>query len=303
MNIGANGIVINEYGDLLLIRRDDTRTLAPPGGACEIDEFPIDAAVREVKEETGLNVYPIRLTGLYFLPVQPIPFIFLCYRCFPRDGKLADSDETTQAGFFKKTPLPQPMLVFHQEEVQQAYSHKGGSPHWETHSVNLKMRAGLFFLNRLVYPWLKFRRSRQGLPQYIPPPQWQVRATLILKDGAGKVLFLKQEEADTWVLPSSEYSATEPPWEKANQFITEVLDNSASLENLSGIYMRRGKPEMEFVFCGTIKVEAQTKIVRNTCFETDSFPPNLAVEHRAMIEDYLNPSEQISYRLFDLPAF
>jgi len=299
MNIGANGIVINEYGDLLLIRRDDTRTLAPPGGACEIDEFPIDAAVREVKEETGLNVFPIRLTGLYFLPVKPTPFMFLCYRCFPRDGKLTDSDETTQAGYFKKTPIPQPMLAFHQEEIQQAYNHKGGPPHWGTHPVNFKMRAGLFFLNRLVYPWLKFRRSRQGLPQYIPPPEWQVRATLILKNGEGKVLLLNHEKSDAWVLPSSESSTTEPPWEKASQVMERFLDNSAVLENLSGIYMRRGKPEMEFVFWGSVNNDFQSQPTGNAYFKFDSTPSNLVPIHQTMIDDFLGATGKISYKLFD----
>jgi ADP-ribose pyrophosphatase YjhB (NUDIX family) len=299
MIIGANGIVINEYGDVLLVRRDDTRSFAPPGGACEVDEFPIDTAGREVQEETGLNVSPIRLTGLYFLPIKPTPFLFLCYRCIPRDGKLSESTETTHTGFFKKTFLPRPMLAFHQEEVLQAYSHRGGPPDWDIHQVNLKMRAGLFFLNRLVYPWLKFRRSLQEQPQYVPPPQWQVRAKLILMDSSERVLLLGTESKDYWGLPSSKASLAEPPWVKANQLIQDLFDNSVVLKNLSGIYIRRGKPEMEFVFSGIVANGFQPQTSRSAYFETGSLPQNLASIHQTMIEDLLDQTEEISYKLFN----
>jgi len=302
MNIGANGIVINEYGDVLLVRRDDTRTFAPPGGACEKDELPIDTTVREVQEETGLSVFPIRLTGLYFLPVQPEPFLFLYYRCIPRSGNISNSSETLQTGFFKTDPLPNPMLSFHQEELKQAYDHKGGPPNWSTVQVGLRMRAGIFLLNRLVYPWLEFHRSRQGLPPYVPPTQWQVRATLVLNDAKGRVLLVQPDNTDDWMLPSSDFTTIEPPWTLGNKLVHEHLDGSANINNLSGIYMRKGEPEMEFVFSGTVQDGAQILTGKNTYFETDSFPQNLAADHRVMIENYLDPSEEISYKLFDEPA-
>jgi ADP-ribose pyrophosphatase YjhB (NUDIX family) len=299
MIISANSIVINQFGDVLLVRRDDTRTLAPPGGSCEIDEFPIDAAVRETQEETGLTTFPIRLTGLYFLPSTPDPFLFFCYRCLPRGGELTNSIETPQAGFFKASPLTGQILSFHREQVRQAYTHRGGPPYWITHQIGFTMRMGLFFLNRMVYPWLEFQRSRKGLPQYVPPPRWQVLARLILRDSKGRVLLTEQESSNSWGLPSSDASATEPPWVKANDVNQETLVNTAVLEDLSGIYLIRGRPEMEFVFSGTMRDDFQPQTGHSTYFETDSFPTNLEPEHRSMIEDLLDPSELISYKLFD----
>lgn len=297
MIISANGIVFNEYGDVLLVQRDDTRTLAPPGGACEIDEFPNLAAVREVQEETGLTVYAIRLVGLFFLAAKPEPFLFLCYRCIPRDGELSNSSETPRAGFFKAVPLPRPMLAFHQEQIQVAFNHIGGPPYWGDHQVDLKIRAGLVLLNRLIYPWLSFRRSRLGLPEYIPPPSWRVRASLILTDPNGKVFLLKDEVRDSWVLPASLPSSVEPPWAKANQII-QMMNSAVILNNLTGIYLTQGEPEIEFVFSGTLGDRPSHKTLESKCFETNSLPKNLSPIHQSMIEDYLDTTVQITYKQF-----
>jgi 8-oxo-dGTP diphosphatase len=37
----------------------------PPGGVLELDEAPVDGVVREVLEETGVQVRAERLTGVY----------------------------------------------------------------------------------------------------------------------------------------------------------------------------------------------------------------------------------------------
>jgi 8-oxo-dGTP diphosphatase len=45
-------------GDVLLVKQADGGEWAAPGGAIEPDEMPYDAVVREVREETGLDVAP-----------------------------------------------------------------------------------------------------------------------------------------------------------------------------------------------------------------------------------------------------
>jgi 8-oxo-dGTP diphosphatase len=59
---GAGALVAHD-GQLLLVRRahDPWRDLwCAPGGFCEPDEHPVDAATRETLEETGV---PVRVTG------------------------------------------------------------------------------------------------------------------------------------------------------------------------------------------------------------------------------------------------
>jgi 8-oxo-dGTP diphosphatase len=55
---GARVIIINEQNQILLVshRYPERDLWMPPGGAIEASETSSDAAIREVKEETGLNV-------------------------------------------------------------------------------------------------------------------------------------------------------------------------------------------------------------------------------------------------------
>lgn len=58
--------VFNEQGKVLVLRRSKTAKYRPhewdlPGGVLGLDEEPIEGVVREVKEETGLQVNDLEL--------------------------------------------------------------------------------------------------------------------------------------------------------------------------------------------------------------------------------------------------
>ncbi|SFS52533.1 NUDIX hydrolase [Saccharopolyspora flava] len=58
----------NDAGDILLIHRADNNLWALPGGGHDAGESLTDTVVREVKEETGLDVEVVRLVGTYTNP-------------------------------------------------------------------------------------------------------------------------------------------------------------------------------------------------------------------------------------------
>lgn len=66
--ISVSALVVNEKGQLLLVRRtiNDSRPgeWEFPGGGIEFGENPMDATIREVKEETGLDVNIAELTSV-----------------------------------------------------------------------------------------------------------------------------------------------------------------------------------------------------------------------------------------------
>lgn len=62
----AKVVVVNQAGKILLLRRSQTDSRRPlqwdiPGGHTDGQEFAEEAAVRETREETGIDINPRRL--------------------------------------------------------------------------------------------------------------------------------------------------------------------------------------------------------------------------------------------------
>src|SRR3954451_21992346 len=64
----VNTIVTNEHGAILLIRRTDSGNWSLPGGAINLGETVRDAAVRETREETGVQCEITDVAGIYSNP-------------------------------------------------------------------------------------------------------------------------------------------------------------------------------------------------------------------------------------------
>jgi ADP-ribose pyrophosphatase YjhB (NUDIX family) len=63
----ASAVVTNDAGEILLQRRSDNDLWALPGGTMDLGERIADTVVREVREETGLDVEVTGIVGVYSL--------------------------------------------------------------------------------------------------------------------------------------------------------------------------------------------------------------------------------------------
>ncbi|MFD0688455.1 NUDIX hydrolase [Actinomadura fibrosa] len=90
-SVAVAGIVIDDQGRALLIRRPENGRWEPPGGVLELEETFADGVRREVKEETGLDVEPEALTGIYKNMARGI--VALAFRCRLLGGTLTTNPE------------------------------------------------------------------------------------------------------------------------------------------------------------------------------------------------------------------
>ena len=64
----VNVVVVNDDSDILLIRRTDNGNWAVPGGGIDLGESVTQAAVRETREETGIECEITGIVGIYSDP-------------------------------------------------------------------------------------------------------------------------------------------------------------------------------------------------------------------------------------------
>jgi ADP-ribose pyrophosphatase YjhB (NUDIX family) len=117
---GVAAVVLNEAREVLLLKRADTEQWALPTGTVELCEPVREAIIREVEEETGLQVGVKRMTGVYSHPEQQVfsypsgkavHFVTNCFRCSIEGGAPeADEDEALEVGFFNVDNLPSNIL-------------------------------------------------------------------------------------------------------------------------------------------------------------------------------------------------
>jgi ADP-ribose pyrophosphatase YjhB (NUDIX family) len=278
MKIATNGIITNEAGQVLLIQRDDSRTFAPPGGSVDVGELPTDNIAREVREETGLIVLPVRLVGVYFYPAKPEGMLNFVFRCLQRGGEITTSEESPQVDFFWPKPLPQPMLNLHQERLERGLTHAGGPPYWGNHRKMLRFRLMSYWLKWVVYPRMNRQRVQNGGPDYVPPPQWQVTAVTLIKNENGEVLWLKNGKS--WQLPSGMSHKLEAPWDTAVRHTRQQTNQSIQLANLTAVTVHAQKPELTIAFTATGGVTA----VNNTAwFAPGKEPETSHHQHKQLV--------------------
>ncbi|HHQ44834.1 MAG TPA: NUDIX hydrolase [Candidatus Altiarchaeales archaeon] len=117
--LAVDGAIV-EDGKIILIKRlnEPFKDMwALPGGFVDVGETVEDACIREVREETGLEVEVKKLLGVYSDPARDprghtVSVIFLCEKT---GGELKAADDAKDAGYFSLNELPK--LAFDHAKV------------------------------------------------------------------------------------------------------------------------------------------------------------------------------------------
>lgn len=118
-SVSVAGVIIDDDGRALLIQRKDNAHWEPPGGILELGERITDGLRREVKEETGLDVEPVALTGVYKNMIRGI--IALVFRCRIINGTLKANPEVTAFQWASKSDVEDMVAEAFAIRIRDAY--------------------------------------------------------------------------------------------------------------------------------------------------------------------------------------
>ena len=118
--IAVNVAVIHEE-KILLTKREDFETWILPSGGVEEGESLAQAAIRETKEETGLDVKLTRLVGVYSRLSNMSPGYMVLFAAKPIGGEIkCQEGENIAVEWFGFDEIPSPLSLGHQRRIKDA---------------------------------------------------------------------------------------------------------------------------------------------------------------------------------------
>lgn len=111
--VAATAFVRNDNDQVLLIQRSDNGLWSIPGGGQDFGESIADTAVRETREETGIDIRVVGLVGLYTDPRHVMAYtdgevrqqFSICFRAEPTGGQLHTSPESPAVRWVAQSEL------------------------------------------------------------------------------------------------------------------------------------------------------------------------------------------------------
>jgi ADP-ribose pyrophosphatase YjhB (NUDIX family) len=111
--LAVGAVVGNDAGEILLVQRADSGVWLYPTGWADVGYSPAEVVVKEVREETGIDVEPVRLLAVLDglrLGFTRMPLVSLVFHCRVIGGELsAHPLECSQVGWFAQDALPLPL--------------------------------------------------------------------------------------------------------------------------------------------------------------------------------------------------
>ena len=137
--VAAGGFVENAVGEILLVKTRRDGQWVFPGGQVEVGENLIDGVIREVKEESGIDVKVSHLVGIFSntatyeghsgVKIVPTKVMF-DFVCEPIGGNLTTSDETSDSRWVSKEKVLDMVSAPALRTRYQAYLDYNGSVHY-----------------------------------------------------------------------------------------------------------------------------------------------------------------------------
>lgn len=299
--IGATAIIIQ--GDqLLLTRRRDFPVWVAPGGHMDRGETLPECCVREVKEETGLDVEVERLVGVYARQArfsERVQWTTFAFTCRVVGGTPCLTNETTGIRYWPIQHPPATMPPWHRRLVGDALNGNRAAT-WHAAPVSLPFAI-------VAWPLLRLHRLVDRLtdrPTFVPT-RWKLGAFVTLFDGAGRVLLVRRRDYPVWNLPGGKVEPGETPWDAAGRETREETGLEIEVERLTGVYSKPTRGAVVLNFEGRViggRAVPTEEGVESRYFSVDALPEPILPKHVERILDSAARHVRVIFRTQDTPA-
>ena len=134
--VATSVFVSDGRGRVLLIRRTDNDLWALPGGTQEVGEYLAETAVRETREEAGVEVEVVGIVGLYTNPNHVQSYsdgevrqqFSVCLRARYIDGDLRASDESSEVRWVERAELDG-LAIHPSMRLRIKHGYENGAPY------------------------------------------------------------------------------------------------------------------------------------------------------------------------------
>lgn len=104
VNVAVATVAFNDKNEFLMVRLKNENKLTFPGGYRDLGETLKEAAIREMREESGFKAYDLKLINAYTMDSKRL--IWIAFKAKLGDGKFAENDETYEANLYSKSNMP-----------------------------------------------------------------------------------------------------------------------------------------------------------------------------------------------------
>lgn len=130
LRLGCSAAIFDAGQRVLLMQRDDNRQWCLPSGGMDPGESVTETIVREVREETGLEVGVLGLIGVYSSPHVLVRYadgnrfqvVSLCFAAGVLGGQLRTTSEAVSVGYFTREQTgAMDVMANHVERIHDAF--------------------------------------------------------------------------------------------------------------------------------------------------------------------------------------
>ena len=245
--LGAGAVIMDDAGRVLLQKRSDNRQWSLPGGGLEPLETPADAVVREVWEETGLLVEPVRVMGVFGGPEFHVTYpngdeisgVTIVFACRPIGGSLRpDGDEVLDLAYFDmqealaRLSMPDRLRSRFQAVMAAGERAYFDPPTWQPPTDGIRANG--------ISPYMRRMREKVGTALLMT-----AGAAAVIFNEQGHVLLQKRGDTGRWGLVGGGIDPDEAP---ADAVVREAWEETGLLVEpvrIIGVY---GGPDFHLVY-------------------------------------------------------